>query len=183
MRGVVVSKRKGLSKKLRFEIFKRDGFQCQYCGATPPAVVLHVDHIVPVAGGGENDPSNLVTSCEPCNLGKGARSLKAAPQSLASAAADAQEREDQLLGYQAIMRRQLERVESNAWEVAEVFMESFGDDGFRLDWLASVKRFIRELGLLECLDAMDKATSYKNTQHAAFKYFCGICWNKIRERN
>jgi HNH endonuclease len=67
--------RKAISKKTRFEVFKRDGFACQYCGATAPDVVLHVDHINPVAGGGDNDILNLVTSCEPCNLGKGARTL------------------------------------------------------------------------------------------------------------
>ena len=29
---------RSLSKKARFEIFKRDGFVCQYCGAHPPKV-------------------------------------------------------------------------------------------------------------------------------------------------
>ena len=70
-----MSKRKAIGKKLRFEVFKRDNFTCQYCGAQSPDVVLHVDHINPVAGGGENDILNLITSCEPCNLGKGAREL------------------------------------------------------------------------------------------------------------
>lgn len=70
-----MTKRKPIGKKLRFEVFKRDNFTCQYCGAQAPDVVLHVDHINPVAGGGDNDILNLVTSCEPCNLGKGAREL------------------------------------------------------------------------------------------------------------
>lgn len=68
-------KRKAISKKTRFEVFKRDSFTCQYCGAQSPDVVLHVDHINPVAGGGSNDILNLITSCEPCNLGKGAKAL------------------------------------------------------------------------------------------------------------
>jgi hypothetical protein len=68
--------RKGLSKKLRFEIFKRDSFTCQYCGKQPPLVVLVVDHINPVANGGDNDDLNLITSCEECNQGKGARLLE-----------------------------------------------------------------------------------------------------------
>jgi 5-methylcytosine-specific restriction endonuclease McrA len=29
----MAAKRAGLSKKTRFEVFKRDGFRCQYCGA------------------------------------------------------------------------------------------------------------------------------------------------------
>ena len=67
--------RKPLSKKIRFEIFKRDKFQCQYCGGNAPEVVLHVDHIDPVAEGGSNDILNLITSCASCNLGKGKRRL------------------------------------------------------------------------------------------------------------
>lgn len=70
-----MTKRKSLSKKTRFEVFKRDSFTCQYCGGKSPDVVLVVDHINPVAGGGDNDIMNLITSCEPCNQGKGAREL------------------------------------------------------------------------------------------------------------
>lgn len=65
-----MSKRKAISKKSRFEVFKRDSFTCQYCGAKSPEVVLHVDHINPVSKGGDNEIINLITSCEPCNLGK-----------------------------------------------------------------------------------------------------------------
>lgn len=69
------SKRKSLGKTLRFEVFKRDYFTCQYCGSQPPAVVLVIDHVVPVAGGGASSIDNLVTSCEPCNQGKSDRPL------------------------------------------------------------------------------------------------------------
>ena len=63
-------KRKVLSPKIRFEIFKRDRFTCQYCGRKAPHVELQVDHIIPISQGGSNDFSNLVTSCTDCNLGK-----------------------------------------------------------------------------------------------------------------
>jgi len=63
-------KRKSLSNKVRFGIFKRDKFTCQYCGKTAPDVVLNVDHINPVCEGGTNDPLNLITSCFECNNGK-----------------------------------------------------------------------------------------------------------------
>ena len=33
----------------------------------------HVDHIVPLARGGSNDPENLVISCRFCNLSRGAK--------------------------------------------------------------------------------------------------------------
>lgn len=71
----MMAKRKPISKKLRFEVFKRDSFTCQYCGKSAPDVVLHVDHIKPVKDGGTNDIMNLITSCADCNLGKGARKL------------------------------------------------------------------------------------------------------------
>lgn len=67
------SKRIGLSKRIRFEVLKRDKFACQYCGAKAPDVLLHIDHISPVANGGKNELANLITSCVGCNLGKGAR--------------------------------------------------------------------------------------------------------------
>lgn len=69
------SKRKSISKKIRFEVFKRDNFKCQYCGNGSPDVVLHVDHIKPVADGGTNNIMNLITSCFDCNSGKGATLL------------------------------------------------------------------------------------------------------------
>ena len=59
-----------LSKKLRFEVFKRDKFTCQYCGKRPPDVVLEIDHIVPKAKGGEDNSGNLTTACFDCNRGK-----------------------------------------------------------------------------------------------------------------
>ena len=71
-----MNKRKSMSKTLRFEVFKRDSFSCQYCGATPSKkTMLEVDHIKPVAKGGDNDILNLITSCFDCNRGKSAREL------------------------------------------------------------------------------------------------------------
>ena len=64
-----------LTKKIRFEVFKRDSFTCQYCGRQAPDVVLNCDHISPVAKGGDDDILNLVTSCFDCNSGKSDRTL------------------------------------------------------------------------------------------------------------
>lgn len=71
-----MTKRKNLSKRKRFEIFKRDGFTCQYCGSQPPNVVLVIDHIEPVSKGGSNDEMNLISSCEACNQGKSDKLLQ-----------------------------------------------------------------------------------------------------------
>jgi HNH endonuclease len=69
--------RTSTGKRLRFEIFKRDHFTCQYCGAQPPDVVLVADHITPVASGGQTTIDNLITACEACNQGKADRHLTA----------------------------------------------------------------------------------------------------------
>ena len=63
-------RRKHLSKTLRFEVLKRDGFTCQYCGAKPEESALTVDHIKPIDQGGRDEASNLVTACAACNRGK-----------------------------------------------------------------------------------------------------------------
>lgn len=64
-----------LTKKIRFEVFKRDSFTCQYCGRKAPDVVLQCDHIEPKAKGGSDDILNLITSCFACNAGKSDRRL------------------------------------------------------------------------------------------------------------
>lgn len=60
-----------LSKADRFRILARDRFTCRYCGVKATGgATLHVDHVKPRSKGGTNDPSNLVTACSDCNLGK-----------------------------------------------------------------------------------------------------------------
>lgn len=62
-----------ISKRLRFEILRRDDHCCRYCGEhASPEVRLTVDHVLPVALGGTDDPSNLAAACGPCNAGKSA---------------------------------------------------------------------------------------------------------------
>jgi hypothetical protein len=67
--------RPSIPKTLRFEVFKRDSFTCQYCGGRAPDVILHCDHVKAIAEGGTTDILNLVTACIECNLGKGCRKL------------------------------------------------------------------------------------------------------------
>ena len=55
---------------LRMMVLSRDNFTCQYCGRRAPFVELHIDHVKPVSRGGNDMPSNLVTACQECNLGK-----------------------------------------------------------------------------------------------------------------
>jgi hypothetical protein len=176
-----VAKRKALSKKARFDVFKRDGFVCQYCGAHPPQVTLHCDHIVAVVEGGTNDADNLVTACEACNLGKGARALADVPASLQSRAAEMAEREEQLRGYTEVAMARRNRLEEQSWDVAEIFMDQHRSDGINKDWFQSIRNFVDKLGLVDALDAMQIAVARKpHSKNICFKYFCGVCWNKIR---
>lgn len=98
-----------VSKTVRFEVFKRDGFVCQYCGAKPPSVVLEVDHIHPASAGGTIDVDNLVTACFDCNRGKGARLLSSVPPSVAERAAALSEREAQLVAYNELLAGKRQR--------------------------------------------------------------------------
>jgi hypothetical protein len=66
-----------VSRRLRYEVLRRDNHACRYCGGTAPDVALTVDHVIPTALGGSDDPSNLVTACQPCNAGKSASSADA----------------------------------------------------------------------------------------------------------
>lgn len=175
--------RKPLSKKIRFDVFKRDKFTCQYCGATPPRVILHVDHIVAVAEGGKNNIDNLVTSCEACNLGKGARSLSDIPQSLKDKANSVKEREEQLKGYNAIMMDRAKRIEDEAWMVAACLQGKLSIDTFNKADLISIKMFLGKLSVFEVRDAAEIANSrFGYSVKKCFKYFCGICWKKIRDQ-
>jgi len=57
----------------RFNVFLRDGFACQYCGATDE---LTFDHVLPRSRGGRTTWENIVTACAPCNLRKGGRYVR-----------------------------------------------------------------------------------------------------------
>lgn len=62
-----------VSKSVRFEVFARDVFTCQYCGQRPPDAILECDHIHPQSKGGGDEIVNLITSCYDCNRGKRAK--------------------------------------------------------------------------------------------------------------
>lgn len=68
-----IRKRRRESGKQRFRIFVRDNFRCQYCAKRFQPAELTLDHIIPRAQGGGDDPENLATACIPCNQRKGAR--------------------------------------------------------------------------------------------------------------
>lgn len=174
--------REGLSKKLRFDVFKRDQFKCAYCGAVPSeTVVLEVDHIKPVIEGGTNEIDNLVAACFDCNRGKGAGSLTSIPQSLEEKAAQTHEREMQLRAFYEILEAKKSRKDEELWSIADIYMQRYCDDSILRVRLATIRSFLERLDYFEVLEAMEIATDKMYSKGPAFRYFCGICWRKVRQ--
>lgn len=174
--------RKSLSKKIRFEIFKRDGFCCQYCSAKPPKVPLEIDHIIPVINGGDNSLINLTTSCFDCNRGKGARELTLVPISTIKKIERLKIAQDQYKEFQKILSKEKKIISEQIEQVNQVYSNSF--DGWELSerFKLQVKNFIQRMGIDEVLESMEIACSRISDNTKCIKYFCGICWNKIKDK-
>lgn len=170
-----------VSKKVRFEVFKRDGFQCQYCGATPPKVTLEADHIQPKSKGGEDNTDNLITSCFSCNRGKSNIELSNIPQSISEKSELIQEKENQYKEYKKLLSNVKRRKTREANKINLIFEEFFEDrtltDKFKK---GSVVKFIDKLGYDEVEEAAYSAFSRMRNSGDGVSYFCGICWNKIK---
>ncbi|MEE9197875.1 MAG: HNH endonuclease [bacterium] len=61
-------------------VFKRDQYTCQYCGAGGGTLTL--DHVIPRSRGGATVWENVVLACRRCNAKKGNRPLHETPLSL-----------------------------------------------------------------------------------------------------
>lgn len=57
----------------RRNLYKRDGYICQYCTKAFMPDELTIDHVVPKSRGGQNTWVNCVTSCMECNNKKSNR--------------------------------------------------------------------------------------------------------------
>lgn len=182
---------------LRFEVFKRDAFTCGYCGRRSPEVILHVDHVLPLAEGGRDEPDNLVTSCVECNQGKAARPLSNKVPGLNAKERSERiaEHEAQIAEYSHWLAVQREREDEELRQLADHFGAIPGSvvhtrrDGDRWFWTdAQVRRFVRRLGYHEVLDSIDVTAArcqnlsnqeWENAERI-WKYFCGVNWRKIK---
>ncbi len=74
---IVLTRYEGLAERSvvfsRRNLFKRDHYTCQYCGAQPGPESLTVDHIVPRSRGGVSSWTNCVLACIECNKRKADR--------------------------------------------------------------------------------------------------------------
>lgn len=173
-----------VSKRLRFEVFRRDNHSCTYCGQSAPAVKLTVDHVVPTTLGGTDVPSNLVAACVDCNAGKS--SVPAGAPLVESVRADA------LRWSQAMDAVMAERVE--AIEAKHAYLNAFlelwqrwtygaSDKPVPLaaDWQRSLASWY-ELGipLIILEDAITLAMTKKalrGGEDARYPYMASIIWN------
>lgn len=178
-------KRKSIPPKIRFEVFHRDGFTCQYCGSSVPDVVLELDHIQPFSKGGSNDIDNLLTACTSCNRGKAAKKITAAPLSLAEKTKVLNERKAQLEEYHKALQEKVDRDNKYIDIVQEVFSKRFDDKlGFTESFRNSIRRnFLPHLDIETLINAAHTAADRCREAESASGYFCGICWNKIKGRN
>lgn len=180
--------RKPLSKKIRFEVFKRDKFTCQYCGRMAPDVVLQVDHIKPVSKGGKNDILNLVTSCADCNNGKSNIELSddsaiKKQQAQLKNIADRKEQLDMLIKWRDELDV-LNTIEVNY--IAETF-EKNTKYSLKDQHKRSIKKWLSEFSMNEVLDALNiSVNTYYigswTSASEAFNKIPGICFNQRKQR-
>ena len=62
----------------RRQLYKRDNYMCQYCGARPGTEELSIDHIIPQSRGGATTWTNCTLACVDCNSKKADRTPKEA---------------------------------------------------------------------------------------------------------
>jgi 5-methylcytosine-specific restriction protein A len=65
------SKRINIPESTRSLVLERDNYTCRNCGVKQSeGFTMHVDHIIPVSKGGNNEMENLQTLCPKCNSQK-----------------------------------------------------------------------------------------------------------------
>ena len=170
-----------VSKKDRFEVFKRDKFQCQYCGRCPPQVVLELEHINPKCKGGKDVIENYLTACFDCNRGKGKNLLTTLPKSVEVNLNELKEKRLQLHEYNLFLQQE-EQTENEAINyLTSIFEEHFKGYTFSDTFKTGLKRFTRRLPLNKVQEALELAINhFPQDRERCIRYFCGICWHWIK---
>lgn len=177
-----------ISKRKRFEIFKRDNFTCKYCGRKPPEVVLEIDHIVPVSAGGTSEKFNLTTSCFSCNRGKSSIELTTISTDIIPNLEKEKESYEQLKALNKFLTNKRKEIQKDVEEIGCYFFDKW-EPGKNLIFAGgaeqSIKQFLSLLPKAEILNAIDIAYAKMNNRawYQSFKYFCGICWRMINRKN
>lgn len=170
---------------VRFDVFKRDNFTCAYCGRRPPEVTLEVDHIIPLAEGGDHDPANLATSCSDCNRGKGAVPLTSEPPAIPDLAERTElirEREAQLRAYHTAKAEEAQRRDGqfdHVWNYWFEIWDTTEMDRSHTPYESTLRRYIDLLGPDEVMDAMRITAERRRYLNATtVRYFVGVLKGK-----
>lgn len=175
-----MSTRKPIPNKTRFEVFKRDSFTCQYCGCKAPDVVLNVDHISPVSSGGDNNITNLVTSCFSCNSGKRDRLLSDnAVIAKQQAQLEALNERRQQLEMMVQWREELLKLDVDTAQAFADYIEKLSGFGVNDLGLSDIKKWLKQFSFEELCDAAqtsfsqygakgDSGTITEDSWHKAF---------------
>lgn len=187
--------RKNISKKLRFEIFKRDAFTCQYCGAKAPDVILELDHIIPVAKSGTTDILNLITACKACNAGKSDRELSdnSVIERQREQLSELQERKEQI-EMMIEWQRELAVLDDYAEDkVSNFWAELVSPYKLNENGMGKLKKLLTKFGYEQVMEAMrisvkqyveyhdDKPV--QKTVEEAWRKIGGICKLRISDRD
>ena len=183
-----MSNRKKLPKKIRFEVFKRDKFTCQYCGRKAPDVILEIDHITPVAEGGGDELINLVTSCRDCNRGKGKTLLSddATVEKERRALEEAEERREQVK-MMIQWRKDTTAYEDEMIDALDKTVQSYSDNELSQYGRAEMRLLLKQFSFVEVGEALDIAfTHYFLRKECSVEYTLrkvgGICFNRRNGR-
>lgn len=175
-----------VSRRLRFEILRRDGNTCRYCGAQAPDVVLTVDHVIPTTLGGGDDPGNLVTACSSCNAGKSS----IAPD--APIVADVDERAVRWAAAQRLVMQRWSADRTRAAAAVDSFDDAWTDwsvvatDNIRervpraADWRQSVESWLaRGFSVADLVSFIPTAMHSTASIPNKWRYLCGIVWRTL----
>lgn len=179
------NKRKTISKKTRFEVFKRDNFTCQYCGRMAPDVILEIDHINSVKNGGDNSIINLITSCFECNRGKGKRKLSEhqelkKQQEMLIELNNKREQLEMLVKWKKELSKLDEEMVDKIEELFKVF--SLNDNGRN-----NIMKCIKKYGFDETYESAKISygqycdENNEETFNKVINYIPRICYNRLRD--
>jgi len=168
------------SKRLRFEILKRDGFRCRYCGASAASAVLHVDHVVAESAGGEDVPENLVTACAACNGGKSNVGLDESRLSTTTVE-DIQQNTQDIKAYLDACRAQKQARDGLHALATEYYWENIGPlvgDRISPSLDGALLKIMEEDGLPMLIQGMEatyrKVSAQRMSATDAARYFFGV---------
>ena len=164
----------------RHLLLKKYDFKCVNCGRSNDEVPLEIDHIIPVIKGGTNDDYNLITACFDCNRGKGKHSLENSMPTQDEQIERLKEAHSQYKIYLKFLKDTAKQQTQTVQMVCDVYEEIYYGETFTPKFRISIKQFIDKLGVDEVILAMEKSIQKCYRQSDVPKYFCGICWNKIK---